>query len=80
MIAQSLSGGQPKMRAYDPAAAIIKPERLIETTSSLIHHIQKSGSGILPELFRQIPLSSPTKTHDDDHSYGNTKSEQTMNI
>jgi hypothetical protein len=59
MIAQSLSGGQPKMRAYDPAAAIIKPERLIETTSSLIHHIQKSGSGILPELFPADPSFVP---------------------
>ena len=61
------------------ATAIIKPERLIETTSSLIHHIQKAEVETAGASFRQEPLSSPTP-HDDDHSYGNTKPEQTMNI
>ena len=55
------------------------PERLIETTSSLIHHIQKAEAETAGDSFRQEPLSSPNP-HDDDHSYGNTKPEQTMNI
>ncbi|MBP5431774.1 MAG: hypothetical protein J6Y81_05670 [Ruminococcus sp.] len=56
------------------------PERLIETTSSLIHHIQKAEAETAGDSFRQEPLSSPPNPHDDDHSYGNTKPEQTMNI